>query len=143
MATRTKGKPKKKPAPAKTVSLGSLYDLNKEAMRTQDPLPAEEVKKALRNGVKSFFLGNKDQYFMLLCREKYDFTLFNLKYKEQFGLMNILSDLQECLDNRGEVLSIEKNQNNAYEIWIRDFEEPKDSYVYYLFPYDLGVIEEQ
>ena len=120
--------------------MGTLYQMNQGAVAATDkPLTAVEMKKALKE-IKQFFLTKRDNYFMLLCREKYDFTLFNLKYKENFSLNNLLQEFKECLTNRGEVVSIDLTEDkNAFEIWIK---ADDTSFVYYLFPYDLGVIEE-
>lgn len=77
---------------------------------------------------------------MLLCRELYDFTIFNLNDNDlSDNKTTFITDLYECLTNRGEVLSIEKDTTGeAFEIWIKTEE---DLYAYYFFPYDLGVIE--
>jgi hypothetical protein len=76
---------------------------------------------------------------MLLCRERYDFTLFNLLNKNDLSLASGIKELKECLENRGAIISIDLTENkDAYEIWIKIDDEP---FVYYLFPYDLGVIE--
>lgn len=108
-------------------------------LATEKPLTRTELKRALRE-INQFFLDKKDNYFMLLCRERYDFTLFNLKYKETFSMRRILQDLDECLTNRGEVMSIEPiNSHDAFEIWMKIDDQ---AFVYYLFPYDMGVIEE-
>ena len=120
------------------VELGTLYDMNKSAVAaTGKGLTRTELKKALRE-INQFFCLSKDKYFMLLCRERYDFTLFNLNYKEQFSMRKLMDDFAECLTNRGEVVSIEE-VDNAFEIWIKIDDQ---AFVYYLFPYDIGVIEE-
>ena len=122
------------------ITMGTLYQLNQGAVSaTGKQMTNAEIKKALKE-VKQFFLNKKDSYFMLLCREQYDFTLFNIKYKENFDLQKAVQELKECLSNRGEIVSIDLTENmEAFEIWIK----PNDTtaYVYYLFPYDTGVIE--
>ena len=42
-----------------------------------------------------------------------------------------------CLTDRGELLAVEKQDNGAYECWIR---RSGLVYMYYLFPYDNAVI---
>jgi hypothetical protein len=60
--------------------------------------------------------------------------------KNDMSLNTTAADIDECLTNRGEIISIEPTENNdAFEIWLKIDDE---YYVYYLFPYDLGVIEE-
>ena len=81
---------------------------------------------------------------MLLCHERRDYTLFDLgyethnTYKEKCQkTVNVLID--ECLQNRGEIRGIDITKDKqAIEIWISAEE---DSYAYYFFPYDKGVID--
>lgn len=120
------------------VKLGTLYDLNKTAVAADKPLKKHEIKDKLKD-IKSFFNEKSDQYFMLLCRERYDYTIFNFcNGKNDFALTHSINDLQECLENRGAILSIDL-VDNAYEIWLMIDGE---MYVYYLFPYDIGVLEQ-
>ncbi|MCD8211080.1 MAG: hypothetical protein LUC37_06010 [Prevotella sp.] len=116
-----------------------LYSLNKSVVATEKPLKDYEIKDAINRYAEPFFTNSKDSYYMLLCRERYDFTLFNFVRKKSFVIGTSLQDLRECLTNRGQVLSIENTENkDALEIWLLIDEEP---YCYYLFPYDLGVVE--
>jgi hypothetical protein len=120
------------------MSLGTIYDINKSVMLSEGSLKKFEIKDKMKK-VKNFFKDSTNKYFMLLCREKYDFTLFNFLNKNDLSLMNSVTDLQECLENRGSIISIDlTEQEDAYEIWLNIDNE---AFVYYLFPYDLGVIE--
>ena len=78
------------------------------------------------------------KYWMLLCHERRDYTVFNLQ--GEVTVRNINKDLIDCLKNRGIVLAIDKQPDGAYEIWIRD-KKTKDNVIYYLFNYEFGVIE--
>lgn len=123
------------------LDLGTLYDFNKEAMKNEKPLDpimfntktkkvAEEIWELMEN------CGN--QYWMLLCHDRRDYTLFNI-----LGAVDadpIVKELRPTLLNRGQVLSIDKQPNDAWEIWIRDV-ETEENFAYYLFQYDQGVIE--
>lgn len=121
------------------IEMGTVYEMNRNVAAAQKELSRTELKKGLRE-IKYFFLENPNKYFMLLCREKYDFTLFNLKHKRDFSIHKIIQDLEECLSNRGQILSIDlTDAKDAFEIWIKI---DNKAYVYYLFPYDIGVIEE-
>ena len=115
------------------VGMGSLYDMNRTIMQQQSPLSEQEIEEAL-NEVDKYFYSNK-QYFMLLCHERRDYTLFNITNK----IRRPSKDLKECLQNRGIILSIEKNCDGVIEIWLLCEEELP--FVYFLFPYDEGVIE--
>lgn len=120
------------------INMGTLYDMNKAAIVSMPSLTGSEFKKNLKK-IKQFFLEKNDKYFMLLNRETYNFTLFNLGNKNEIAMKQTIDDLKECLDNRGRVVSIESDSAGNYEIWIVD--ETNEALVYYLFPYDLGVIE--
>ena len=112
------------------IELGTLYDMNKAAVAaTEKPLKKHEIKDKIRNVKKFFEEGRK--YFMLL---------FNFNEKTDFSLQHAINDLQECLENRGIIMSIDMDPKNLiYEIWIMVDDQ---AFAYYLFPYDIGVLEE-
>ncbi len=120
------------------IMMGTLYDMNKAAIINMPSLTNSEFKKNLKK-IKQFFLDKTDKYFMLLNRETYNFTLFNLGNKNEIAMKQTMDDFKECLDNRGRVVSIEQDSTGNYEIWVVD--DFNEALVYYLFPYDLGVIE--
>lgn len=120
------------------MTLGTLYDFNKQLMSQAKELRRIDFKDSL-NQIKDFIKEKDNKYFMLLCKERSDYTVFVLFKNEDFDRQIFKKELSECLTNRGQVLSIEKTKDKqAYEIWIKIDEE---AFVYYLFPYDLGVIE--
>lgn len=120
-----------------TIGSISLYEMNQQIMSQQPVLDPIEFNTAL-NEIGVWF--NKGvRYFMLLCHEDKNFTLFNIDLHNPTAYAEAAKELGECLVNRGLVLSIEyDNNSNAFEIWIKDDESVK---VYYLFQYDEGVIE--
>lgn len=120
------------------VGMGTLYDVNKQLNLNEKILTRTEIKKVLRE-VKDYFRKHKDKYFMLLCKEKSDYTLFNFNNKNDISLQSAIKDLQECLENRGQIISIEPDGEYALEIWLK---VDDDTFLYYIFPYDIGVIEE-
>jgi len=124
------------------ISLGNLYDMNKIAMKNEKALKPFEIKDKIREIVQ-YFDKYSFKYYMLLCREQYDFTLFNDTINKNWLTDSTFKqDLYECLTNRGEVLSIDPADGNAFEIWLRILNGEDDNiFVYYLFPYDNGVIE--
>lgn len=120
------------------MTLGTLYDFNKQLMSQTKELRRIDFKDSL-NQIKDFIKEKDNKYFMLLCKERSDYTVFVLFKNEDFDRQVFKKELSECLINRGQILSIEKTKDKqAYEIWIKIDEE---AFVYYLFPYDLGVIE--
>ena len=120
------------------MTLGTLYDFNKQLLSQAKELRRIDFKDSL-NQIKDFIKEKDNKYFMLLCKERSDYTVFVLFKNEDFDRQIFKKELSECLTNRGQILSIEKTKDKqAYEIWIKVDEE---AFVYYLFPYDLGVIE--
>lgn len=120
------------------ITLGTFYDFNKQLMSQAKELRRIDFKDSL-NQIKDFIKEKDNKYFMLLCKERSDYTVFVLFKNEDFDRQIFKKELSECLTNRGQILSIEKTKDKqAYEIWIKIDEE---AFVYYLFPYDLGVIE--
>lgn len=134
------------------IESNNLYELNKNLISQSLPLTNEEINKKIDSIIIPFFQKNINQklniedrdntYFMLLCREANDYTLFNfrlyLDYTEP--LITASNEVYFCMQNRGKIYSIENTKDNyAIEIWI---EHDKYGLVcYYLFPYDEGVIE--
>ena len=116
------------------VNLGTVYDINKNIMNSMTKLSNPALMNKLKK-VEQYFLENRI-YFMLLCHERRDYTLFRLTNKDSH--IEAASILKECLQNRGEVLDIERVDTGAFEIWIRTDDE---AFCYYLFPYDEAIIE--
>lgn len=119
------------------IEIGTVYDMAKTIAKIEKPLTEDELKKQLEK-IKEFFLTEKDKYFMLLNKETNNFTLFNLGIKDDITIKRIMQDFKECLQNRGSVISMDLTENGTCEIWIIINNE---AFVYYLFPYDIGVIE--
>lgn len=117
----------------------TLYDINKSAYNNLDKM--NEIKLSARiKKMKSFFTSG-ERYFMLLCREKNDYTVFKFENKNEKSVDIILKEFEECIRNRGSILDIEKTEDNyAYEIWIKDI-MAQESFCYLLFPYTSAVIE--
>ncbi len=123
------------------VPLGTLYDLNKQVMLKEKKLSISKIEKAKRD-LEEWFNWRIDGYAMLLCRERYDFTVFHLYEKQNINPPKVAAEeLIDILQNRGNILSIEKDPNianNAWEIWLRIDGEV---FAYYLFGCDDWVIE--
>lgn len=123
------------------LSMGTLYDANKQLMRDENnfkPLNHLELA-AVQEKFENFFNWQCDNYGMLYCRDRSDFTIFHMYENQNPNPPAIAA--KECLGcclDRGEVISVEEQPDKNYEIWIRIEGEP---YVYYPFPYDNAVIE--
>ena len=123
------------------VSLGTLYDFNKQLILRQGKLTGKKIE-SIKKELEDWFNWQIDGYAMLLCRERYDFTVFHL-YENQnpYPPAVAASELIDVLKNRGQILSIEKDNetmNNAWEIWLKIEDE---AFAYYLFRCDDWVIQ--
>lgn len=125
----------------------TLYDLNKQAiLKNEKPLSKKELCLKCQDVIGSYF-NNKMKfnvnYFMLLCHERRDYTVYRITnsiVKENPAGLAI-SSMESLLNNRGFVYSIESTEDkNAIEIWVKPYGEA-DVFVYYLFPYNEGIVE--
>ena len=125
------------------INGGNFYDINKQLiLQNEKPLTKDQIEEA-KELISNYFKSHKEQYFMLLCHEQRDYTIFNFTHpdpKFPSDLRDAKEEVILCLNNRGTIVSIEPadKNNSAIEIWI---EEGGEAYCYYLFPYDEGVIE--
>ena len=120
------------------VPAGTLYDLNKQIMKKMKPLTHMELAPIQRK-VEDWFNWEVDCYAMLLCHEMRDFTIFHMYESQNSNPPSIAArELMGCLTDRGEVLSMDLNNDKAWEIWLKIEGKP---YCYYLFRYDNAVIE--
>ena len=116
-----------------TLTMGNLYDINKNLIK-DNVSPLTEEKLAEKRQIILDFLN--EMYYMLLCHDRRDYTVFRIKESKE-ECVKILID--ECLKNRGEILSIEPTENkDAFEIWIKIENE---AFCYYFFPYSQAIIE--
>jgi hypothetical protein len=121
------------------LDAGTLYDVNQTLMEKAPKISKERYDSAKKE-IKSFFMEKgTNSYFMLLCKEKSDYTVFHIKSVLSCGLA--VKELNTTLKNRGSILSIEKAENEpAFEIWVRT-EDDNTAHAYYLFDYQFGIIE--
>lgn len=118
----------------------SLYEFNKTNMaqiKPYDPIVLNEITTQVAEDIWSTLnTHGYPTYWMLLCRERNDYTIFHIHYNKE----ELQKAILECLNNRGYVLDITKQPDNNYEIWIRDF-DTDENVVYYLFDYNGAVVE--
>ena len=112
----------------------TLYDMNKQLIAKEPPFDSILLNKKVKNMVTDI-IERKKQYWMLLCNERKDYTVFI-----PLTLEGTVKELIETLLNRGEIISIEKQEDNNYEIWIRD-PDTQENFVYYFFDYTFGIIK--
>ena len=126
----------------KEVEFGTLYEVNKNLVKQKELKLNEAALNSKKLIVRDFIDKHNDQYFMLLCNERKDYTVFDFqdrKWTERcMDCAKCLVD--ECLANRGEIRGIDLTKDkDAIEIWMVIDD---DAYVYYFFPYDSGVIND-
>lgn len=121
-------------------SIGNLYDANRQIMESDKikPMLAPAIAAAQLK-IEDFFNQRCDSYAMLYCRELSDITIFHMYEKQNPNPPALAAkECILCCTDRGELLSIEEQPDKNWEIWIRI---DGKAHAYYLFPYDLGVIE--
>lgn len=124
------------------VDMGlNVYEFNKNIMKqlpVMEEVGIEKVKETLKD-----YLENTpaEQYLMMLCREKNDYTLFN--FYDTWDDAQFADDVIECFENRG--LGIVDSEiiddGVAMEIWVKQPGQMEEADLYYLFPADQMVIE--
>ena len=124
------------------IELGNLYDINKELMKKEpvlDPILFNRKIKEISAKMKTQCEEMDRHYWMLLCHDRRDYTMFNIISAEEAS--SIEFELGPTLRNRGKILSIDQQEDGNWEIWIRDEHIEEENFAYYLFNYDAAVIE--
>lgn len=117
------------------VSLGTAYDINKNLIKKYEHLLTTDELKEKEEIIDNFTRSKSDHYYMLLCHDRRDYTIFHTTVTEG----SVYADLEECLNNRGGIYSIDPTEDGcAIEIWLMIDDEP---YCYYFFPYEAAVVE--
>ena len=114
----------------------SNYDIHKQLYAQMEP-NEETLNKQLAN-VGAWFSANMScKYWMLMCKEISYYTVFHFN---SFNWNKAVEELKKTLDFRGTLVDVSYvHGQDAYECWIRNPEG--DVEMYYLFPYDWGVVE--
>ena len=132
------------PQATSEISLGNLYEINKQLME-KEPVMSELAIADARSHIRRW-LENKfsSKYFMLLCHELRDYTVFNLDKTNSWKKiptaisLQVAKDIVECMTNRGQILAINQQEGEVWELWIRNTD---GCFAYYLFPYGEAVLE--
>lgn len=121
------------------IEIGTLYELNKQLIKKL-PRQSKDVLKNQFINIKLWATENSDKWFMLLCREKADYTLFHCPIKSQTNTVKLIKELKLCIEERGFLKSINKAAEDAWEIWIKD-DITNEVYMYMLFPCGSMVVD--
>lgn len=115
---------------------GNLYDINKNLVSQTEIKLSEGVLNSKKEIIKNFINKTNNNYYMLLCNERKDYTVF---HNNNLSMETAKILVDECLVNRGEIRGIDLTKDkDAIEIWLIIEDE---AFVYYFFPYDIGIIE--
>ena len=128
--------------PNTEVSLGNVYELNKNLIKQLKPMNDIEIA-AMYGKIETWLRSDKQKsnfYYMLMCREKYDFTIFNLNTSNSENPeYEAIKEIFDIAFSRGKIIEICQDEHGtAYEFWLLIEDEV---FLYLLFPYDQGVIE--
>lgn len=129
-----------------TMTLGTNYEMCKQAFKSglQSPMTQTAVVQEISNIGAWCATEREFKYFMLLCREAYDFTMFNVQ-STNYNKVN--QEIQEVLATRGDIVFVEyDHETECYEIWVKCNEWMKtrtheDYVVFRFFPCNDWVIE--
>ena len=118
----------------------NLYDYSKLFVNGMPEITEEDLKIG-KTLIKNYLRERKQEFYMLLCREIYDFTIFqNETQEDNWNDEEFFSAILDCFANRNMAIKqINRAEDtSAIEIWVQVEEQPL---CFYLFPYDLGVIK--
>lgn len=120
----------------------TLYEFNKTAMATQEPMTEGKVKEALEGILAPYIKETGGKYYMLLNNENHYYTLWDMvsrKLDPQFSERAAADIIDVILSTVGCLYSVARDENGAIEIWVKNYSD-NELYVYYFFNYDEGVI---
>lgn len=116
----------------------NLYELNQSAMTAAPAMETGAIETA-KEKIADFVAAQASRYFMLLNKERSYYTVFVTGYDTgtDFNYPKIEDEVIECLEGQGIIKDID-NVENGIECWVTAGD---NSYVYYLFDYQGGVIK--
>ena len=74
------------------VAMGTLYDVNKSAMEGLSALSRNQIKRALTDKVGEYVKDTDNTYYMLLCNETRDYTVFRLSELDNLSAMPLIEN---------------------------------------------------
>lgn len=120
--------------------MGTVYEVNKKlSLENDKPLDPIALNLKIKEIAEKMLVGD---FWMLLCNERRDYTIFDVKKGNQ---KETEPALRETLQNRGDVVTIFWNDKyQAWEIWVRDVNPlttEKEDYMYLFFDYSSAIVE--
>lgn len=125
--------------PTNRVSIGSLYEMNKQLFKQINPPGVKQISLELAN-IGAWMSSNYGaKYFMLLCKERSDYTMIHIN---DFNFTQAVQEVKEVLEERGDIMGFDfVHGENAYQCWVRERGEDPQVYMFMLFDADWMVIE--
>ena len=118
------------------VEVGTLYELNKQIM-AQLPPQSNDIMNHNWNVIGDWFGKDQKRWFMLMCKERSDFTFIHIKDNK---FINAIQEIQEVLEERGQILAIQYVHGEDYfEIWVKD--KTEEVFLYILFEAEWMIVE--
>lgn len=115
------------------------YDMAKQGAVAAAPLSPGALS-AMRKEIGEFAERHPDIYYMMLCHEQRDYTVFHTQYGGGWQ-QAVAATIQECLENRGSIVGYEiQEETGGIELWIKDI-DANEAYAYYFFPYGPAIVE--
>lgn len=133
--------PKKGETPKATIDMGTAYDINKQLVSKYEKEITQNDYDNLIDKFIEYIDNNIDKYYMLLCNEEKDYTIFHFPNdKKLIDTENkAFQELKECLFNRGSLYGFDITEDKkAIEIWLL---KENGMHCYYFFGYGDAVIE--
>ncbi len=115
----------------------NLYDLNKSIVNQLPPLQRQDIAVRM-DVIHKLRNESMNNHYMLLCKEYNYYTIF--ESDTMLNMPTFGAAVCEIISNIGDVFSIDATEDGAaVEIWIKP-EGEENPFVFYLFPYDAGVV---
>lgn len=117
---------------AANIGLGDMYSVNQELMQKEPNMSNSKTREHIAKIAADI---PHNHYYMLLCRELNDYSIFILND----DIAEFKAAMRDCIVNRGFCKGIDKQEDGAWEIWIQ---ADKDSLpnAYYFFNCDQCII---
>ena len=121
------------------VTVGSLYEMNQQVFKQMKP-PSQRVIDADLANIGAWFSSQHEaKYYMLLCKERSDYTIIHFN---NYNFNKAVDELKEILEERGDIMGFDYvHGDDIYECWVRERGEDPEVYMFMLFDADWMVVE--
>ena len=86
------------------VTVGSLYEMNQQVFKQMKP-PSQRVIDADLANIGAWFSSQHEaKYYMLLCKERSDYTIIHFN---NYNFNKAVDELKEILEERGDIMGFD------------------------------------